>query len=454
MSDAIAIFDIGKTNKKVLLFNEELEIVYQEEEQFLTTTDDDGDECDDITAIEQWIQSKINELASSTKYNLKATNFSTYGASLMHLDEKGKRVTPLYDYLKPMPDGIVEPVYEKHGGKKEFLRRTASPALGMMNSGFQILWLKKKKPELFRQIKYSLHLPNYLSYFLTRIPVSEYTSIGCHTAMWDFDNMNYHPWLADEGIASLSDPLPNDRVREVSFNNLEFKAGTGIHDSSASLAPYLMQSREKFILVSTGTWCINMNPFNYEPLTYHQLENDCLSYMSINQKPVKSSRLFMGRIHDVNVQNLTKYFGISPDYYKKIGFNKDLLSGISFRRNKFFARGIPGELVDKNIDLSEFESFELAYHQLMSDLTALCKDSINLIIPGEDDIDSLYVSGGFARSELFTRMLAARYPEKKIYTTEIDNATALGAAFMVYNEMGKPGLPEIDMGFKLWEGFH
>lgn len=50
---------------------------------------------------------------------------------------------------------------------------------------------------------------------------------------------------------------------------------------------------EKFILLSTGTWCINMNPFNEDPLTKEQLEQDCLSYMSINQKPVKYSRFFM-----------------------------------------------------------------------------------------------------------------------------------------------------------------
>ncbi|MCF8335865.1 MAG: hypothetical protein K9H65_04600, partial [Bacteroidales bacterium] len=70
------------------------------------------------------------------------------------------------------------------------------------------------------------------------------------------------------------------------------------------------------------------------------------------------------------------------------------------------------------------------------------------VIPENDDIEALYVSGGFARSELFVRMLAARYPQKKIYTTEMDNATALGAAFMVYNEFGRSSMPGIDLGFQ------
>jgi sugar (pentulose or hexulose) kinase len=448
MIDTIAIFDIGKTNKKLLLFNEDLQIVYQEEKQFQPATDDDGDDCDDIEKMEQWILEKIREILAGKDYNLKAVNFSTYGASLMHLDEKGNRVTPLYDYLKPMPEGVVEPIYEKYGGRKEFLRKTASPALGMLNSGFQILWLKRKKPETFENIRYTLHLPNYLSYFLTRVPASEYTSIGCHTAMWDFDEMRYHQWLADEGINTLPDPLSNETTNPIKIDGNKIPVGIGIHDSSASLAPYLMQSREKFILVSTGTWCINMNPFNYEPLTYEQLEQDCLCFMSINQKPVKSSRLFMGRIHDVNVQQLSKHFNKEEDFYKQVQFDAKLWSGLSLSERKFFSKGIPDDLVDYNVDLSEFESFESAYHQLMADLTGLAKASIDLVIPETDDIDALYVSGGFARSELFVKMLAKMYPQKKVYTTEMDNATALGAALMVYGAMGRTLYPVLNLGFR------
>ena len=57
----------------------------------------------------------------------------------------------------------------------------------MLNSGLQLYWLKKTKPEVFKKIKYSLHLPQYLSYIFTGIPLSEYTSIGCHTALWDYE---------------------------------------------------------------------------------------------------------------------------------------------------------------------------------------------------------------------------------------------------------------------------
>jgi len=57
----------------------------------------------------------------------------------------------------------------------------------MLNSGMQILWLKKYKPGLFANVCTILHFPQYLSFLISKEIRSEFTSIGCHTAMWDFD---------------------------------------------------------------------------------------------------------------------------------------------------------------------------------------------------------------------------------------------------------------------------
>ena len=39
----VAIFDVGKTNKKLFLFNEQYQIVFERSARFLETTDEDGD---------------------------------------------------------------------------------------------------------------------------------------------------------------------------------------------------------------------------------------------------------------------------------------------------------------------------------------------------------------------------------------------------------------------------
>lgn len=446
--DVIAVIDIGKTNKKVLLFDSSLEIVFQEEQEFEEIRDDDGFACDDIEKIEQWMHETIDRI--SERYNIKAINFSTYGATLAYLDDKGKRLTQVYNYLKPMPEGVLEGFYERYGGVEEFSRQTASPALGMLNSGLQILWLKKKKHGVFEKINTILHFPQYLSYCLTRQKVSEYTSIGCHTALWDFDRMQYHRWISDEGIR-LPEPVSNSMVFDVQINGKTCKVGTGIHDSSASLVPYLKGSREPFILLSTGTWCINMNPFNDEPLTEYQLKKDTLCYMNVTQKQVKSSRLFLGHMLDVNVKRISEHFGVDHDSYKKVKMNEAFLSGGRYTFNPerlFFKNSIPEDYIDRSSDLSRFLSFDEAYHQLVHDLVSLTIESMQLIIPGKDNTKSIYITGGFARNEIFVNQVALALPDKEVYTSEIDNATALGAAIILWEAAFSKPLIKLDLGLK------
>ena len=257
----IAIFDIGKTNKKLILFNEDLRVVSETEQKFVEIPDDDGFECDDIDLIEKWIKESVTRLVHSDKYDLKAVNFTTYGATLVYLDENGKRVTPLYNYLKPIDEKISENLYKRYGGRDEFCRRTASPALGMLNSGIQPLWLKAVKPDIYARIKHILHFPQYLSYILTGKIYSEHTSIGCHTAMWDFDNMNYHPWVKDQGW-NLPEPAPVDTMNELEIDGKKVQIGIGIHDSSASLAPYFA-CKEKFLLVINRDLVHKYESFQY-----------------------------------------------------------------------------------------------------------------------------------------------------------------------------------------------
>ena len=47
----IAIFDIGKTNKKLLLFDQQYKLLHEESTQINETTDEDGFACEDIDAL-------------------------------------------------------------------------------------------------------------------------------------------------------------------------------------------------------------------------------------------------------------------------------------------------------------------------------------------------------------------------------------------------------------------
>ncbi|MGC1391107.1 MAG: FGGY family carbohydrate kinase [Bacteroidales bacterium] len=428
-----AIYDIGKTNKKIILFNEDFKIVSEIEEKFDEIQDDDGFECDDIEHIEKWIKESLIKLVHSDKYELKAVNFTTYGATLVYLDENGKRLTPVYNYLKPMDEKIPESLYKRHGGRDEFCRRTASPALGMLNSGLQPLWLKAAKPEVFAKIKHILHFPQYLSYIMTGKIYSEHTSIGCHTSLWDFDNMNYHPWINTHGL-NFPEPVPVETLNETEVDGKKVSIGIGIHDSSSSLAPYFSSSKGKFILISTGTWCINMNPFNSEKLTADQLDKDCLCYMSITRQPVKSSRLFLGHLHETALKKICDHFRKPEDYYKKIKADSQFSTLLKSKFNgkkAFFQAGAYSRELKDFIDMYEFNNFEEAYYQLMNELGDLTIEAVNLVLSEYDETENIYITGGFSKNKLFQNQISKAYPSKFVYTSEIANASALGAALVV-----------------------
>jgi sugar (pentulose or hexulose) kinase len=444
----IAVFDIGKTNKKILLFDYNLRLVSESEEKFPVIKDDDGFECDDIDIIEKWIKKSIINLVHSDNYELQAVNFATYGATLVYLDSHGKRLTPVYNYLKPIDENIPQMLYKKYGGKDEFCRKTASPALGMLNSGLQALWLKTVKPEIFSKTSFILHFPQYLSFLLTGKAHAEHTSIGCHTALWDFDKIKYHQWVIDENIP-VPDPVAIGTLNEVEFEGKKINIGIGIHDSSASLAPYFANNSEKFLLVSTGTWCINMNPFNTEKLTAEQLTMDCLCYMSVTMQPVKSSRLFLGHMHETAVSGMSKYFKIHEDSFKLIKPEMKLFNKLTtkFRGRKVFFTDIEqSREMKEDPDLFEFDNFVEGYHQLMIELCDLTVEAINLVTGVNDETKNLYITGGFSKNSLFLKLLASSYPHLKVFTSEISNATALGAALVILESLEPDNKPQVNLG--------
>ncbi|HMG67165.1 MAG TPA: FGGY family carbohydrate kinase, partial [Chitinophagaceae bacterium] len=101
---AIAIFDVGKTNKKFLIFDEHYKLLEAESVQLGEMLDEDGFACEDVNEITKWVNRKFSEVIFRKDIDIKAVNFSAYGASFVYVDAKGKVITPMYNYLKPFPD--------------------------------------------------------------------------------------------------------------------------------------------------------------------------------------------------------------------------------------------------------------------------------------------------------------------------------------------------------------
>jgi L-fuculokinase len=446
----IAILDVGKTNKKFFLFDASYKIVWEETTLLTETRDEDGFACEDLDLLSNWVRASLTKAGQSGDFDVRAVNFSAYGASFVYIGEDGNPIAPIYNYLKPYPEKIKKQFYDQYAGELRFAMQTASPVLGNLNSGMQLYRLKYENPEKFSRIKYALHLPQYLCWLITRKACSDISSIGCHTNLWDFSKNYYHEWVYREAIIEKLAPIQSSgMVYPVLRNEIfpfslrkECVAGIGLHDSSAAMIPYLENFRDPFVLISTGTWNISMNPFNKEPLTITELQNDCLCYLTYKGSPLKSSRLFAGNEHSLQVEKLSEYFQKDKAYFQSVSFDPGVVAKLQNKEVPLFIAPASGATVSvfAQRDISGFQSFEEAYHRLQMDIMDQQIESTKWIL--SDSVNRIFVDGGFGKNPVYMHLLAAAFPAVRVFAAKVAQASALGAAMAVHEHWNDRPVPE------------
>lgn len=428
-----AVFDIGKTNKKFFLFDAKFQQLHKAYSRFEEVSDDDGYPADDLSAIESWIKSLFSEILSSAQYDVEAINFSTYGASLVHIDRYGRPIGPLYNYTKPYPADVLASFFDKYGDPLAFAAKTASPEAGMLSSGLQLYWLKYTRPDFFKKIRWSLHFPQYLSYLFTGLPLSDYTSLGCHTGLWNYELGDYHDWVYAEGMDKILPPLVSSKTSvNMDYEGKRIRIGVGIHDSSAALLPYMRAQQAPFLLLSTGTWSVSLNPFHNGILSKDDISNNCLNYMRIDGKPVMASRLFLGNEYKRQVKELSSSFNKPYGYHRDLAFDEAIFVQLmSDHKKRFRFQSIDTDRPQPETSLLHtFHSFEEAYHQLMIELVDLQLESITKAI-GNTPIKRIYIDGGFTDNDIFVKLLSTYLKDYKVRTTQSPLGSALGAAMVI-----------------------
>src|SRR3546814_7306630 len=81
----IAIFDVGKTNKKLFLFDERYKIVFERSARFTETEDEDGDPCENLESLRLSVFDSLHEVFRRPEFDVRAINFAAYGASLVYV---------------------------------------------------------------------------------------------------------------------------------------------------------------------------------------------------------------------------------------------------------------------------------------------------------------------------------------------------------------------------------
>jgi L-fuculokinase len=460
----IAVVDAGKTNKKILVYDQDLQPVSECMKRFEER--DFGDyRSDDVSSFTDWMLDSLAEFGRD--YNIRAISVSTHGATFAAIDEAGDYAVPPISYTTDPGVDFHRAFYERCGDRIHLQKITGTPDFNLLiNLAKGIYFAQRRFPDAFGRVRHILNYPQYLGYVLTGRIGAEPTYTGNHTYLWDFEKKSWSEVAERLGIRHLLPDTflqPWDVLGSIS-GSIARRTGlhpntlvtAGIHDSNASLLPYLLSQPGDFMLNSTGTWCVVMH--GVEKVQFAPDELGKVVFFNLNAffQPVKTA-IFLG--------------GLEFDYYNRLlgqthgdvapsVMDEPLYRRIIRERRLFILPGVVGGIGqfpeseariaegDRIYRLKDIESGKLWPEFFNDSATAVAVLNLSLAIQTSVCFDRagmrsglpVFTEGGFSRNEAYNALLAALYPESSFYLTDLREATAFGTALL-----GKAALERVDL---------
>ncbi len=453
MNYGIAVFDIGKTNKKFVLFDSALKPLMIRRCSIGTKPSPDGFDLEDVEGIETWMMEELR--SASREVPIRVISISTHGASVVCVGEDGTPSVPPVAYTNEVPEELHREFFQRFGSPDKLQEQTATAEVRpLINVGKLLFFLSRRYPEQFRRTKHILFYPQYFAYRLTGVPSAECTYVGCHGYLW---NPHKNDWsIVAEGLG-IRNLLPEKvgkptevlgqitpQVAKKSGLDPSTIVTKGIHDSNSSMIPYLISQTEDFVLNSTGTWCVAMHETKDITFQKDELGKMVFYNLSFRGSPIKTSILPGGLELDTYWNILKRMHGREDDP----GWNATLYQEVAREGKVFvlpsvlrgagqFPRSQP-RVVEKGSTyplevLERGDAFPPSFRDYPNALAAInlsvaIQSMIALQRVGLADGVKVFIEGGFRKNEAYLSLLAALLPQNPIYVTNFEEATSVGAA--------------------------
>jgi sugar (pentulose or hexulose) kinase len=421
---AIAVIDIGKSNAKLALVDRDSLSVTN----FVTTTNrvarDGPYPHYDVEHLWRWIKLGLRDFAVEAE--IESISITTHGACFALL-AGDQLALPVLDYEYAGPETIS---VEYAAARGDF-RETLSPTLpNGLNAGRQIYWQSRTFPEAFARVDAIVPYPQYWAWRLSGSKVSEVTSLGCHTDLWNPGARTYSSLALREGWDRLFARLvPSWDTVGTLLPEIAAETGVspacrvmaGIHDSNASLLPHLLQHRKPFSVLSSGTWMIALAPGG--SLDGLDAARDCLANVGAFGDPVPSARFMGGREFEL----MTAGVDASPSQAivaEVIAAN--IMAIPSFVAGTGPFHGARGHWLKGNAPVDP-ATLSADQRTVAASLYAALVAHTCLNLTGA--AGPVIVEGPFARNELFLSALAALVP-RPVFADSDATGTTRGAAML------------------------
>jgi len=463
--DCIAVFDVGKTNKKILLYDTKLQLVKEVYYQFVA--DESGTvHFERVQASAAWFFDQLKAL--SARHSIRAVSITTHGATAVCLDEAGELALGTPAYTTPTTDEFEKAFAAEHGAPDELYREFKTPPLDLVVLGKLIDFTRRTFPVDFKTVRHILCLPQYFGYLLTGNFGAETTYAGCHSYLLDFETTGWSRMVDELGLRTMLPEKisrPGDILGTISAEAAE-RTGLptdclvtcGIHDSNASLVPFLIQNDEPFVLNSTGTWCVAMCPSKHTGLSEKDMDLGAFYNCDAFGHPVKTTIFMGGREREFWFEKIKEASGIEEPPPCDLAALSDLLN----RAELFMLPGVmPGTgpfprstsriwcdgICQMNTSSKGLGDARRAYNALNASLAVQSYEQ--LVGAGVTDGMPIYIEGGFRHSPEYLACLASFFPNSPILLTELKQATAFGAALLGLAALEGKDLKELKPAFEI-----
>jgi sugar (pentulose or hexulose) kinase len=297
----VAVFDIGKTNAKVVVLDSatgaEVAVVKTPNVVIKSGLYPHYD----VEALWAFAIDALKRFAVSPGFD--AISITTHGASAALLAADGTLAMPVLDYEQEYPREIID----AYTALRPSFDETYSPRQSMgLNIGAQLHYQQSAFPAAFANVATIVTYAQYWAARLTGIAANEVTSLGCHTDLWNpressysslVDTLDIRPLMAPirSAFDALGPVLPE--ISEEIGLSKPVPVYCGIHDSNASLLPHLVSRQAPFAVVSTGTWVVNFGVGG--DLDHLDPKRDTLANVDAYGRAVPSSRFMGGREFEI-----------------------------------------------------------------------------------------------------------------------------------------------------------
>ncbi len=411
----VAVLDIGKTNAKVALVDtatmSEIAVVTRPNGVIAGPPYPHFD----IDGIWAFFLDALGRMQA--EHGIDEISVTTHGACFVLLDDAGGLACPVLDYEHAGPDALAQ----AYDALRPAFKDTGAPRLPMgLNAGAQLHWLVETQPGLRERTAQVASYPQYWSGRLTGTFATEPTSLGCHTDLWLPQEGRFSDLPGRLGVTMAPLSGAGDTAGAI-LPALAAATGlptgtpvrSGIHDSNASLLPYLHRMDGAFSVVSTGTWVICMSMGGAKVAL--DPARDTLMNVNARGKPVPSARFMGGREYERMTPETS-----APDrgdIDRVLAAQRALYPAVEPGSGPFAGR--EGGWSDDAMTRGEKGAALSLYLALM---TATCLDLIGARGP-------IIVEGPFARNALYLDMLTAQ-TGRNVLVSNTATGTSIGAAML------------------------